>query len=71
MDFKNIRIDYNKSKIDFENLDKNPFDLFKKWFNSALEINRNEANACVLSTVSFDGKPVSYTHLTLPTICSV
>ena len=59
MDFKNIRIDYNKSKIDFENLDKNPFDLFKKWFNSALEINRNEANACVLSTVSFDGKPSS------------
>ncbi|MEC7646048.1 MAG: pyridoxamine 5'-phosphate oxidase [Bacteroidota bacterium] len=59
MDLKNMRISYQKSKIDFENLDENPIDFFKKWFNEAVSINKYEANACVLSTVSIDNKPTS------------
>lgn len=59
MDLKNMRLNYKKSKIDFENLDENPISFFIKWFNDALAVNKNEANACVLSTVSCDGKPSS------------
>ena len=59
MDLKNMRLNYQQSKIDFENLDENPIDFFLKWFNEALKINKNEANACVLSTISSDNKPSS------------
>ena len=59
MDLKNRRLNYQKSKIDFEKLDENPIDFFLKWFNKALKINKNEANACVLSTISTDNKPSS------------
>ncbi len=59
MDLRNMRSDYQKSKIDFENLDDNPITFFLKWFHEALEISDNEANACVLSTVSSDHKPSS------------
>jgi len=59
MDLKNIRRNYKKSKIDFNNLDDDPITFFVKWFNDALEINKHEANACVLSTVSANNKPSS------------
>ena len=59
MDLKNIRVNYKKSKIDFENLDENPIVFFLKWFDQALKINKDEANACVLSTISSNNKPSS------------
>ena len=59
MDLKNMRLDYKKSKIDFENLDENPITFFLKWFDDALKTNKNEANACVLATMSSDHKPSS------------
>ena len=59
MDLRNMRLDYRKSKIDFESIDENPISLFLKWFNEALGVNKNEANACTLSTISFDNKPAS------------
>tara|TARA_B100001758_G_C18324640_1_gene565180 strand:+ start:378 stop:1013 length:636 start_codon:yes stop_codon:yes gene_type:complete len=59
MDLKNMRLNYHKSEIDFENLDENPISFFLKWFNEVLEINKYEANACVLSTISTDLKPSS------------
>ena len=59
MDLKNMRLNYQKSKIDFENLDENPIDFFLKWFNEARNVNKYEANACVLSTVTSDNKPAS------------
>ena len=59
MDLKNMRIDYNKSSIDFDNFDNNPIVFFLKWFNDAMETNTIEANAAVLSTVSADNKPAS------------
>ena len=59
MDLRNMRLNYQKSKIDFDNLDNNPIDFFLEWFNEAVKINKNEANACVLSTISSDYKPSS------------
>ena len=59
MDLKNIRINYKKSKIDFNNLDENPISFFLKWLDEAFRINKDEANACVLSTISSDNKPSS------------
>tara|TARA_B100001142_G_scaffold327445_1_gene385087 strand:- start:10428 stop:11075 length:648 start_codon:yes stop_codon:yes gene_type:complete len=59
IDFKNIRINYKKSKIDFNNLQDCPIALFLDWFREALRINKDEANACVLSTVSTNNRPSS------------
>ena len=59
MDLKNLRINYKKSSIDFKNLDDNPISFFLKWFDDALKVNKDEANACVLSTVSVENKPSS------------
>ena len=59
MDLKNLRLNYKKSSIDFKNLEDNPIFFFLKWFDDALEVNKDEANACVLSTVSVENKPSS------------
>ena len=59
MDIKNLRLNYKKSTIDFTNLDENPIKYFMNWFADALKVNKQEANACVLSTVSLDNCPSS------------
>lgn len=59
MDLKNLRLNYKKSAIDFKNLEDNPISFFLKWFDDALKVNKDEANACVLSTVSAENKPSS------------
>jgi pyridoxamine 5'-phosphate oxidase len=59
MDLKNLRLNYKKSSIDFKNLENNPISFFLKWFDDALKVNKEEANACVLSTVSVENKPSS------------
>ena len=59
MDLKNLRLNYKKSSIDFKNLENNPISFFLKWFDDALKVNKDEANACVLSTVSVENKPSS------------
>ena len=59
MDLKNLRLNYKKSSIDFKNLEDNPISFFLKWFDDALKVNKDEANACVLSTVSAENKPSS------------
>ena len=59
MDIKNLRLNYNKSTIDFNNLEENPIQYFMNWFADALKVNKQEANACVLSTVSSDNCPKS------------
>ena len=56
---KNIRIDYSKSSIDFNNIIDSPFELFKSWLDLALEIDPENANAFVLSTVSSKNNPSS------------
>ena len=59
MDIKNLRLNYKKSTIDFKNLDENPINYFVNWFEDALKIKKQEANACVLSTISSDKYPSS------------
>ena len=56
---KNIRVDYEKSKIDFTSFEDSPFNLFNVWFKEALEVDNDNANAFVLSTVSNDLIPSS------------
>lgn len=55
---KNIRTDYVKNELNFDDLTVHPFDLFKSWMTDALE-QISEPNAFVLSTVSTEGKPSS------------
>ena len=59
MDIKNLRINYNKSKIDFNYILDDPILFFMNWFKEALEVNKDDANACVLSTVSNESIPSS------------
>jgi pyridoxamine 5'-phosphate oxidase len=59
MDIKNLRLNYKKSTIDFKNLAENPIHYFMNWFEDALKVNKQEANACVLSTISTDNCPSS------------
>jgi len=59
MDIKNLRLNYKKSTIDFNNLAENPIHYFMNWFEDALKLNKQEANACVLSTISSDNCPSS------------
>ena len=59
MDIKNLRINYNKNKIDFNHILDDPIPFFMNWFKEALQLNKQEANACVLSTVSNDSIPSS------------
>ena len=59
MDIKNLRLNYKKSSIDFSNLDDSPIQYFMSWFEDALAVNKDEANACVLSTISPENTPCS------------
>ena len=52
-----IRKDYTRTRMSFEDLKSNPIDQFNIWFNNALSIDVMEVNAMVLSTVSEDGIP--------------
>ena len=52
-----IRKDYKRGSITFEDLKHNPIDQFNIWFNNALSLDIMEVNAMVLSTVSKDGIP--------------
>jgi len=48
---KNIRTDYLKNELNFDDLTAHPFNLFKSWMSDALE-QVIEPNAFVLSTVN-------------------
>lgn len=48
---KNIRTDYVKNELNFDDLTVHPFDLFKSWMTDALK-QISEPNAFVLSTVN-------------------
>lgn len=54
MDLHQYRNNYLKDSLNEGNLPLNPLDLFRVWFESALQKNVYEANAMVLSTVSGD-----------------
>lgn len=56
---ENIRVDYNKSIIDYNQMPDSPFELFKLWLDKAILVDNDNANAFVLSTVSRKGLPSS------------
>tara|TARA_B100001057_G_C22638149_1_gene867127 strand:+ start:154 stop:795 length:642 start_codon:yes stop_codon:yes gene_type:complete len=53
----NLRIDYKKATLSSHELNTNPIEQFKHWFNKALKLNIKDVNAMVLSTVSSEGIP--------------
>lgn len=55
---KNIRTDYVKNELNFDDLTTHPFELFKSWMTDALK-QVSEPNAFVFSTVNSEGKPSS------------
>ena len=52
-----LRQNYTRSGLTETDLDSNPYQQFKKWFEEALAAKINEPNAMTLATVSKDGKP--------------
>jgi pyridoxamine 5'-phosphate oxidase len=58
-DYRDIRKEYNLSRLDMDSLDNNPLVQFKYWLNEALRSGVPEPTAMVLATASADGKPSS------------
>jgi pyridoxamine 5'-phosphate oxidase len=56
-DIVSIRKDYRLSRLDYENLDPNPFNQFRYWLNEALRSQVMEPTAMTLATVGSDGSP--------------
>ena len=50
---------YKKNKINFSNLNKNPFVLFELWFSDACDAINKDPNAFLLSTVDNNLEPSS------------
>lgn len=57
MKIQDLRIDYKQASLEIENINQNPIEQFKTWFQEALDANVLEPNAMVLSTVDNKGKP--------------
>jgi pyridoxamine 5'-phosphate oxidase len=53
------RTNFKKGSFDEKSADKNPFDQFDSWLNEAFDIDKDYANAMVLSTVDADLMPDS------------
>ena len=57
-DLGNLRKSYKKDYLTQSESNKNPFDLFHKWFKEAVSNPKiDEANAFTLSTIGIDGFP--------------
>lgn len=54
-----LRQNYTRSGLTETDLDPNPYQQFKKWFDEALAAQINEPNAMTLATVGMDGKPTA------------
>ena len=50
VDLAKLRQDYSSITIDESTLDSDPFNVFEKWFNDALEAKAHEPNAMCLAT---------------------
>jgi pyridoxamine 5'-phosphate oxidase len=57
MDLHNIREDYKFDSLLEANLQKNPFDQFKDWFESYQLLRVKDANAMAIATVDGNGIP--------------
>ena len=59
MDLSDLRRDFGKDSKREIIWPENPFLLFKRWLQEAIDANISEANAMVLSTAASNGKPSS------------
>ena len=62
---EDIRKSYLHGELNLSDLTKDPFDLFRQWWDAALEAALLEPNAMSLSTVCANGQPSSRTVLFL------
>lgn len=56
---KKMRNDFSRQSLSKKEVEKNPFDQFKKWLDEAVRSNEPEAIATCVSTVSKYGQPSS------------
>jgi pyridoxamine 5'-phosphate oxidase len=56
MDLRAIRQEYKKQELSLQDLDTNPFEQFKNWFEQATKDLNDEPNAFCLSTVDTNGQ---------------
>ncbi len=54
---KNMRLNYEQSQLLESNIEVNPFDQFRKWFNQAVSAEIIEPNAMTLATATKEGIP--------------
>jgi pyridoxamine 5'-phosphate oxidase len=59
MNYADLRRDYIAKEFDIKECDVNPFGQFEKWFDEAMKIDVEDANAFALSTCTKEGKPSS------------
>jgi pyridoxamine 5'-phosphate oxidase len=57
MDIRDVRSEYSKGELRKEQVNKNPIEQFKDWFNHAIEMEVSEVNAMTIATVSPNGLP--------------
>ncbi len=56
-DLKNMRLNYEQGQLLESNIDLNPFNQFKKWFDQAVEAKIIEPNAMTIATATKEGIP--------------
>lgn len=59
MNIEALRREYKHGELKEENLQKDPFVQFVKWFDQALNADILDVNAMTLATSSIDGKPAA------------
>lgn len=57
LDISSLRENYVSPALLEEQVEADPFDQFRKWFNDAIAAGLKEPNAMALSTAAKDGKP--------------
>lgn len=57
MSIADLRQEYSQASLDEKDALLNPFDLFHRWFNQALEAQLPEPNAMSFATVDAQGRP--------------
>lgn len=58
-EIQQLREDYSQSKLDENDVNKNPIQQFKNWLNESIQSKLPEPNAMTLSTVDSEHKPHS------------
>ena len=59
LDIEHLRQEYSAEKLDVNDVDPNPFQQFRHWFEEAMNARLPEPNAMTLATVAADGRPAA------------